>query len=456
MDRTLSGGAPPVAGSDTWYGDVDSGEERVGPVAACWFNNADVVSLTVVVFEHDEGDPDAYKDEVDAFVKAAIAVLSYFYPALAWLELLSGQIAGTINWVLGTGDDPVETQTVVLPRALLELYASQMASPTLRNADRLGWDLRVLYNGSVHHEFHEALHHNPQRRGCNLRRWLRDSPRTAGRSTNHLALTWIRTRTGPRDSPHITSRDRRRGPSHPAQDLICQALDSTPRFLLQAAGWVRGRAVVTDAPDVHRRLGDGRSAQSGWPGHVRPGHPTPCAQSTRRHERRRGGRGAAGSRRSWSSSVHEGEFRLEDQRASSIAFATTGRTGSSLPCETSAAADVREPRGNRCDSLDAWPPGAGGRVGEFDAVGRDSWVGGRANPVPHMAVRQDSGGLLGPAFRTYEVVLIGSYSCRTARHRPLTSVKWCCRRCRALKQIWWRLPDTWPCSAGPYTGSFRT
>lgn len=119
----------PVAGSDTWYEDVDSGEERVGPVAACWFNNADVVSLTVVVFEHDEGDPDAYKDEVDALVKAIIAVLSYFYPALAWLELVSGQIAGAINWVLGTGDDPVETQTVVLPRALLELYASQWPAP---------------------------------------------------------------------------------------------------------------------------------------------------------------------------------------------------------------------------------------------------------------------------------------------------------------------------------------
>ncbi len=119
----------PVSGSDTWYGDVDSGEERVGPVAACWFNNADAVSLTVVVVEHDEGDPDAYKDEIDTWVKAAIAVLITKFPELAWLELLSGQITDTINWVLDTGDDPVETQTVVLPRALLELYASQWPAP---------------------------------------------------------------------------------------------------------------------------------------------------------------------------------------------------------------------------------------------------------------------------------------------------------------------------------------
>jgi hypothetical protein len=35
------------------YSDVDSDEARIGPVAACWHENSDPVSLTVVVFEHD-------------------------------------------------------------------------------------------------------------------------------------------------------------------------------------------------------------------------------------------------------------------------------------------------------------------------------------------------------------------------------------------------------------------
>jgi hypothetical protein len=119
----------PAAQTEIWYGDVNSAEERTGPVAACWFENSDPVSLTVVVVEHDEGDPDAYRDEIDALVKAIIAVLVFFYPELKWVELLSTPIADAVNWVLGTGDDPLEMKTVVLPRALLEQYAGQWPAP---------------------------------------------------------------------------------------------------------------------------------------------------------------------------------------------------------------------------------------------------------------------------------------------------------------------------------------
>lgn len=42
------------------YGDVDSNESRIGPVAACWQGSADLVSLSATVLEHDEGDPDEY------------------------------------------------------------------------------------------------------------------------------------------------------------------------------------------------------------------------------------------------------------------------------------------------------------------------------------------------------------------------------------------------------------
>jgi hypothetical protein len=45
----------------TSYEDVDAREERIGPVAACWEGQAFPVSLSVVAFEHDYGDPNEYK-----------------------------------------------------------------------------------------------------------------------------------------------------------------------------------------------------------------------------------------------------------------------------------------------------------------------------------------------------------------------------------------------------------
>jgi hypothetical protein len=66
------------------YGDVDSHETRIGPVASCWSALVDDIdqgmSLTTVVMEHDHGDPDAYRDEVDAAVKLSIAAFTLFPP----------------------------------------------------------------------------------------------------------------------------------------------------------------------------------------------------------------------------------------------------------------------------------------------------------------------------------------------------------------------------------------
>ncbi len=103
------------------YGDVDSHETRIGPVASCWSALvADMqqgMSLTTVVMEHDHGDPDAYRDEVDAVVKLAIAVATFLFPpggALLALIEASGLLTDFFNWVIGTGDDEVGTRTVVL------------------------------------------------------------------------------------------------------------------------------------------------------------------------------------------------------------------------------------------------------------------------------------------------------------------------------------------------------
>lgn len=126
----------PVAQGDTWYDDVDSDEARLGPLATCWRGNSEAVSITAVLMEHDEGDPDAYRTEVDLLVRAAIAVLGKVYPPLILLEFFSSTIADAVNWLIDTGDDPLGTQTVVLPRGLLEQLSTSYRATFLGRGGR--------------------------------------------------------------------------------------------------------------------------------------------------------------------------------------------------------------------------------------------------------------------------------------------------------------------------------
>jgi hypothetical protein len=121
---------PSAGGGGGAYSDVDSGETRVGPRAACWNGVVGQVSagmsLTTSVFDHDKGDPNAYRDEVDAAVKLAIGITAYLYPpAGAILALIeaSGLITDFHNWLLQTGDDQVGTTTKVIEMADLEDFA---------------------------------------------------------------------------------------------------------------------------------------------------------------------------------------------------------------------------------------------------------------------------------------------------------------------------------------------
>jgi len=116
----------PANVNDDWYGDVDTNETRIGPVAAVWFGFTGIVSITTVVFEHDEGDPDAYRDEVETWVKAAFAVAKYFWPegkALFENEDLVDALSDGINWALGSGDDTIESVYTVLEVGELERYS---------------------------------------------------------------------------------------------------------------------------------------------------------------------------------------------------------------------------------------------------------------------------------------------------------------------------------------------
>lgn len=108
------------------YGDVDSNESRIGPVAACWHGTADVVSLSATVLEHDEGDPDEYRDEIDTIVKVAVALAILAGGVNVPTAIAAGiqEILGDlVNWLVGSGDDPISTVTVVLPLADLEAHS---------------------------------------------------------------------------------------------------------------------------------------------------------------------------------------------------------------------------------------------------------------------------------------------------------------------------------------------
>lgn len=145
-------------GHETYYGDVDTDEARIGPVAVVWEGNTDVVSLVVTAFEHDHGDPDAYRDEVDVLVRATIAVLTKLYTPAALLALFSESITDLVNWLLGTGDDLVSVETVVLPRAVLETYAgygrgpyiAKVRRPSIRNG-QIVWGYQSLVTDLLYH-----------------------------------------------------------------------------------------------------------------------------------------------------------------------------------------------------------------------------------------------------------------------------------------------------------------
>jgi hypothetical protein len=125
------------------YGDVDLAETRLGPVARCFQGRETPISLTVVAFERDFGDPNHYRDEVDNLVKAAIAAAAAYYGADATavqiLGALSGTIGDAINWVLDTDDDQVDiARTTILEVATIE---------------ELGRRGRRAYISHIHYDF---------------------------------------------------------------------------------------------------------------------------------------------------------------------------------------------------------------------------------------------------------------------------------------------------------------
>ncbi|MCA0393150.1 MAG: hypothetical protein LCH70_03350 [Proteobacteria bacterium] len=115
----------PINTHPKYYEDVDTHEERIGPVAAVYSGNPDTLSLAVVVMEHDYGNPDYYRDEIEAFVSGAVALASRFWPPAVVLALFKDNIVDAINWILGTGDDVISSEVVTWERRDLEAQVSQ-------------------------------------------------------------------------------------------------------------------------------------------------------------------------------------------------------------------------------------------------------------------------------------------------------------------------------------------
>jgi len=116
------------------YEDVDRDEVRIGPVSAVWAGTNLPMSLTVVAWEHDYGDPDKYRAEIKVIVNAAAVLLAYLYPpaaaASALIAALQPLIVDGINWLLGTDDDKIGEPVVeVLDFGRIEELGSHEVSP---------------------------------------------------------------------------------------------------------------------------------------------------------------------------------------------------------------------------------------------------------------------------------------------------------------------------------------
>ena len=98
----------------SYYSDVDTGEKRNGPIATIFNGPASNISLVASVVEQDDGSPDAYKDEVDVIVKAAVAVAVSLGVDPTLASELSPLISWAVNSLLGSDDDLISDEYTTL------------------------------------------------------------------------------------------------------------------------------------------------------------------------------------------------------------------------------------------------------------------------------------------------------------------------------------------------------
>lgn len=127
------------------YDDVDSGDSRPDLIEL-YRGMPEGIAISVLLMEHDEGDPDKYKDAVTAgvaagssAVTAAMAAIPVIGPfaapiAAAVLVKIGPDIISAVNDLIGAGDD-------VLGNTVLHLDAKQMVVLAARTVNQNQWGI---------------------------------------------------------------------------------------------------------------------------------------------------------------------------------------------------------------------------------------------------------------------------------------------------------------------------
>jgi hypothetical protein len=106
------------------YGDFDTGNSRPSQGVSCWTGLAADICVTTTVMEHDEGDAEHYRAEIDAIFTAALVILEargIRIPEM--LKNFQSLVVDALTWLLGSEDDLIEVESQRLTPALLRALA---------------------------------------------------------------------------------------------------------------------------------------------------------------------------------------------------------------------------------------------------------------------------------------------------------------------------------------------
>jgi hypothetical protein len=107
-----------------YYGDFDTGNSRPSPDVKCWTGLENELCLTTTVMEHDEGDAEHYRAEVDSILTSVLDALeSVQIPVPEMLKKFQALIVDTLAWLLGSEDDLIEVQNRRLTPEALRYFA---------------------------------------------------------------------------------------------------------------------------------------------------------------------------------------------------------------------------------------------------------------------------------------------------------------------------------------------
>ena len=113
------------------YEEVDQGASFAGPIAPCYSGSLRDLSIAVLLREHDEGDPNAFRDKVDGVVQAGAAALALVSGVM--LPVVAEElIVDAVNALIGSEDDLIAQVSRTFTGRELVL---EMQKPPVRERD---------------------------------------------------------------------------------------------------------------------------------------------------------------------------------------------------------------------------------------------------------------------------------------------------------------------------------